>query len=660
MVPEETVDLHQPGTQPDVLALLSQVERSIGLLRARAGDEVGRAAEAHRLARECALLEEERARLLERQCLLESQLASARGTLSEFERRVREAEARAGDADRRAKDACEECARIEGEALSLALARDEEIRLAAETQRAARAEAHDKLQSAYEARVVELERDLAETRDGLLAAAEKLTAFAASAEMQARRAQALEERLADAERLAQMSEADARRRIEAAEAARDALQGRFAEDATATRGAADAAAAEAAQLRTARDELARRVEAMEADRADLAHRLAVESAARVAAETDRLEPDGAGAAAMAAPLDEAAQSAAIESRASEIAAARVQDMLAPKLAGLAQAASFLRTRRMRLAALHAGLKRRMRELRGERAAFACDAAASAGAPSAYFPSTQSAPEASVGGSAETLTAMRVEREAMANERQELIDLRAVLEASESALARRAAGTRLSTAVAFALATVAIAAAASWHLAGALAPAPARAMVELAVTSRTPEGVRMASGDDPTADAAVAAAPIAAWIRDRAADERFAGAVAGRLLDRGRTRAESDALAVDLADRLSISDEGSTIRMTITAPSADDAVATLDSIATSAVTEVNRDPARRSDYLRVGIANAKQEIGRTVFSRAEPLSDGSRVGRAGGIFGGFLVFAAAVGGFLMLMTRRASALATQGY
>ena len=53
---------------------------------------------------------------------------------------------------------------------------------------------------------------------------------------------------------------------------------------------------------------------------------------------------------------------------------------------------------------------------------------------------------------------------------------------------------------------------------------------------------------------------------------------------------------------------------------------------TAVGEANRDPARRSDFLKVGIANAKQEVGRTIFSAAETLPDPQRFGRAAAILG----------------------------
>lgn len=593
MAPETTIDLRQLGSRDDVLAVLSQVERSIGLLRRHAGDEAQRAADAERLSREFAMLEDERARLLERQCALESQLAAARGTMSEFERRVRDAEARAGDAERRVQDAVGECARIEGEALSLALARDEDLRRTLDAERHAHASRAEALQRAFESRVDELERALAASAAGEAGAAEA---------------------------------------------------------------AAGAIARLIAEHRTLADAASRRIAELEAELA--AARDAVEAAERALSEAaaSRASPD--------APLAEAQQAAsiaeAVEARAEELAAARVQQLLAPKLAGLAQAAAFLRTRKSRLAALRSGLKSRARELRVERAAleshvpqgFTPDASAGFGAASQGF----------AGGAAAEASAIRAERSALAVEKQEILDLRAILEASEASLARRAAGTRLTTAVGLALAFAAFAGLASWHLAGALHPTPALAQVELAVTSRAPEAKQ--AGGEPAAaadaDAAGRGATIQSWIDGRVDDESFAGVVAGRLLDRGRTRAEGDALAANFAERLTVESDGASVRLALRGQGLDETAATLDAVATSIVAEANRDPARRGDFLRVGIANAKQEIGRTVFAQAEALPDPERIARAGGFFGGFFVAAALVAGVFALFTRRATSLATQGY
>ena len=79
--------------------------------------------------------------------------------------------------------------------------------------------------------------------------------------------------------------------------------------------------------------------------------------------------------------------------------------------------------------------------------------------------------------------------------------------------------------------------------------------------------------------------------------------------------------------------------------------TLDAIATTAVAEANRDVARRSDYLRVGIANAKQEVGRTIFSSAEVMPDPQRFGRAGAILGMATLAGVGIVGIFMVLMRR---------
>jgi hypothetical protein len=70
-------------------------------------------------------------------------------------------------------------------------------------------------------------------------------------------------------------------------------------------------------------------------------------------------------------------------------------------------------------------------------------------------------------------------------------------------------------------------------------------------------------------------------------------------------------------------------------------------------ELNRRPERRSDFLRVGIANARQEVGRTVFSHAETIADPARIWRAGAILGGFAVLATMAAGVMVWLARRAS-------
>jgi hypothetical protein len=220
----------------------------------------------------------------------------------------------------------------------------------------------------------------------------------------------------------------------------------------------------------------------------------------------------------------------------------------------------------------------------------------------------------------------------------------VLAASERALERRAQGTRLGTTCALASMALSVAAFVSWQLAGAAFPEKSRASVELVASSRAPEAKQ---------DGEVDAKPLADEVTAALSTDAFMGVVAGRISDRGRSHTEASALAADLSSRVTLAQEGSTIRLSLQGESTDDTVATLDAIATSAMAELNRRPERRSDFLRVGIANARQEVGRTVFSHAETIADPARIWRAGAILGGFAVLATMAAGVMVWLARRAS-------
>jgi hypothetical protein len=192
--------------------------------------------------------------------------------------------------------------------------------------------------------------------------------------------------------------------------------------------------------------------------------------------------------------------------------------------------------------------------------------------------------------------------------------------------------------------LAVAALISWNLAGSLFPEKSRASVELVASSRAPEAKQ---------DGSVDAKSLADEVTAALSTDAFVGAVAGRISDRGRTHAEASALAADLSSRVTLAQEGSTIRLSLQGADTDDTVATLDAVATAAMAEVNRRPERRNDLLRVGIANARQEVGRTVFSHAETVADPARIWRAGAILGGFALLATLAAGAMVWLSRRAT-------
>lgn len=81
-----------PFRHEDVLALIAEVESRLSnmreTVREQSEDDVSLTREHARLTREVGILEEERARVLERQCALESQLAAVRASHAEAEARA--------------------------------------------------------------------------------------------------------------------------------------------------------------------------------------------------------------------------------------------------------------------------------------------------------------------------------------------------------------------------------------------------------------------------------------------------------------------------------------------------------------------------------------------------------------------------------------------
>lgn len=376
-------------------------------------------------------------------------------------------------------------------------------------------------------------------------------------------------------------------------------------------------------------------------RAEQAAAEAERSARRIAELEERLAQASTASAetSVAGPADPGAACDVSEEAIARAVEDRVQQVLKPRLAQLAQVAQFLKVRKTRLAALRRGLRRRARAQQALRQIYSNEIAGAEGSvPSAAAPVAAAVahPHAIEGA------------DALAAERRELEDLRTILAASEQALARRAAGTRLVTTTALASAFLAVAAALSWHVAGAVAPPPALATVDLVVASRAPEAQRDAESPD--------AKPVADWLSAHLADERFVGVVAGRLGDLGRTAAESAALVDRLADRVTVASDGPHVRLALRGSGPEATVATLDAVATATVQESNRLPERRSDFLRIAIANAGQEVGRAVFAKSAPLPDPDRLGRAGIAFGALAAAGALVAGLLHLAGRRAARLA----
>lgn len=318
-------------------------------------------------------------------------------------------------------------------------------------------------------------------------------------------------------------------------------------------------------------------------------------------------------------------------RASDVAAVasaeeHVQQTLMPQLAA---AAEFLRMRRERLNAIRHTLKRRTKAMR-------------------VLQQIYSAQPAILQAEAEAIAteraAVEAERLEVVAEHKKLTELR--LEA-EQAVAR--ARSRVTVARIFAFAAVAMLAVAgaawtSWHVAGIVAPVHSVATVELETTDRL------------TGTVVSDASPVATWLKEVRTSDAFAGVVAAKLVDRGHQRTEADVKVKAIASSLQVEHDGPTIRLTLRGGDPERAVALLDAVVATAVSESARQPERRNDQIRLAVVGSAQELGRTVVSRAMVLEDSTRLLRAGVLFG--MALTAAAGGIYLvsrtLRTRREAA------
>lgn len=661
MGPETHTRTNDPlAPSHDVLALIADVERTIGTLRERAGGEVQRAGEeAARLAREVESLENERSTLLGRQMTLAAELATERGARdadrSDFASRlasaeragaqaVAEAEARLAAAEQRFQSAVQ--AATEGRAgieEELATARERVQMLDERLVEAENAIAGDR------ARVKTVERRAAEERAALVARIAELESQLAAAtvahdedleeaalefandhaeleesieslraELEARTQELAQARAQAAE--AQTTSTEASAQFEEFAREHDARAQALAQSEAARRSGEDCIRdlREHVAFREAR--IAQLDEALDACRTRIAA-LESEVAARTG-EAAELARKVAALGQSAQPRNAPASDAEIEARARALAESQATAILAAKSEQLALAANFMRHRHQRLVNLHKGIKAKARRVRAEQAAFdaaraAAPHAAAVAADGFAFPGH----EGPVTSFDETRVA--AERSALARERKEIAELRAVLASSEEMLARRATGMSSIGTAAASICFLALAALASWHVAGVVEQPPARASMEFAVTRQGPEG-RPAAAD---------ATELAAWLKSEIGNAGFVGLVASRLNERGRSHAESSALVADLAQRLQIEPQGvGTVRLAMRGADAESAAATVDAVMSTVIYQANRDPARAGDGLRIGHANASNSAGGIPQPRIETLPDPARLARSGLVFG----------------------------
>ena len=307
---------------------------------------------------------------------------------------------------------------------------------------------------------------------------------------------------------------------------------------------------------------------------------------------------------------------------------QIQNTIMPRLAHVAE---FLRVRKHRLVGLHQALKRRAQALRVLRQLY------------------QAQPQI-LAQEAEAVTA---ERAMLEQEREEFNAQRATLERQAASVASLDARLKrqnrllhrvmhvgkVGAMVGAAMVLLASSAWMCWVVAAAIAPKDAVASVELQTTSRVAEATLADAG------------PIATWLAEMLKNEAFRGTVAGRLADRGYSRADADALVAPIAESLHVEHLGSSILLTMRGKGVDQSVALLDALVAVAISESARQPERAADQLRLTVIGARQELGRTIVSRGMLMKDETHLLRTGILFG--MVLTVAGGGFayFTLQTRR---------
>jgi len=308
--------------------------------------------------------------------------------------------------------------------------------------------------------------------------------------------------------------------------------------------------------------------------------------------------------------------------------AQIQQTIMPRLAHVAE---FLRVRKQRLVGLHQALKRRAQALRLLRQLY------------------QAQPQIL----AEEAEAVTAERAMLEQERVEFNAQRAQLEKQAASvatldarlkrqnrlLARVMHVGKVGAMVGAAMVLLASSAWMCWVVAAAIAPKDAVASVELQTTNRVTEATLADAG------------PIATWLTEMLKNEAFRGTIAGRLTDRGYSRADADALVAPIAESVHVEHLGSSILLTMRGKGVDQSVALLDALVAVAISESARQPERAADQLRLTVLGARQELGRTVVSRGMLMKDETHLMRTGVLFG--MVLTVAGGGFayFTLQTRR---------
>lgn len=308
--------------------------------------------------------------------------------------------------------------------------------------------------------------------------------------------------------------------------------------------------------------------------------------------------------------------------------AQIQQTIMPRLAHVAE---FLRVRKQRLVGLHQALKRRAQALRLLRQLY------------------QAQPQIL----AEEAEAVTAERAMLEQERVEFNAQRAQLEKQAASvatldarlkrqnrlLARVMHVGKVGAMVGAAMVLLASSAWMCWVVAAAIAPKDAVASVELQTANRVTEATLADAG------------PIATWLTEMLKNEAFRGTIAGRLTDRGYSRADADALVAPIAESVHVEHLGSSILLTMRGKGVDQSVALLDALVAVAISESARQPERAADQLRLTVLGARQELGRTVVSRGMLMKDETHLMRTGVLFG--MVLTVAGGGFayFTLQTRR---------
>jgi hypothetical protein len=275
--------------------------------------------------------------------------------------------------------------------------------------------------------------------------------------------------------------------------------------------------------------------------------------------------------------------------------------LQEKAQRVARVARHLQRRRQRLEAVRHSLKKRFRAA----------VSGSSAAPAAM--AAVSMTGGATGGGKPHAAGMMEEHAShvrqLETRRRELIELKAVLAASEKKMLRKWARTRTAMTVAWLLVMAGVVGAGSWFGAGKIFPATVNAYVVLEATSKK-------SG--PVSE--IQAQQWTQWHSDLLNNSAFHQTVADRMAERKvETLASADAVKSYLETNLGAdATEKGRMRLTLSATNEDEALTNLDVITSTLVTESSRQLGAREGDAWASVPASKKVDGEVKYASIDPV------------------------------------------